>query len=258
MINNENLKSQEHLNSIEKWTRDKKMLLNIKKTKNIIFNFSKDSQFSTEIKLNGENIETVSETKLLGTIITDKLDWNKNTQNIVKEANKRMSLLHKSSKFARNRQDLKKIYILQIRSKLEQSAVLWHSSLTQKCRNKLERVQKSALRIVMGSKYKNYSDALKELNLQTLDERRQSLCVKFAKKCLETEKLKKMFPLNRKVHDMEKRNNERYLVSKSFTERHRKSAIPNMQRLLNEKEKQKQKIMRQISSTYMPVNNGLC
>ena len=102
----------------------------------------------------------------------------------------------------------------------------------------------------MGPKYTNYSDALKELNLQTLDERRQSLCVKFAKKCLETEKLSlKMFPLNRKVHHMRKRDNERYLVSKSFTERHRKSVIPYMQ---------KQKIMRQISSTYMPVNNGLC
>ena len=223
----------------------------------MIFNFSKDSQFSTDIKLNGEVIETVSETKLLGTIITDKLDWDKNTQNIVKEANKRMSFLLKASKFATNRQDLKKIYILQIRSKLEQSAVLWHSSLTHKCRNKLERVQKSALRIIMGSKYTHYSDALEQLNLQTLDERRESLCVKFAKKCLETEKLKRMFPLNKKMHNMEKRENERYLVTKSFTERHRRSALPNMQRILNDKEKQRQKILKQIKCTSMPVNNGL-
>ena len=44
---------------------------------------------------------------------------------------------------------LKKIYIQQIRSKLEQSAVVWHSSLTQKCKDKLERVQKSAFRIIL-------------------------------------------------------------------------------------------------------------
>ena len=202
------------------------MVLNIQKTKNMIFNFSRNSQFSTEIKLNGQVIETVNETKLLGTIITDKLDWKRNTENIVKEANKRMSFLNRSSKFASNRQDLKKIYILQIRSKLEQSAVLWHSSLTQICRNKLERVQKSALRIIMGSKYTNYSDALEKLNLQTLDERRQLLCLKFAKKCLETEKLRKMFPLSSKKHHMEKRGNEKYLVKKSFTERHKWSALP--------------------------------
>ena len=42
----------------------------------------------------------------------------------------------------------------------------------------------------MWSKYTNYSDALKKLNLQTLDERRQSLCV--TKKCLITEKLIKI------------------------------------------------------------------
>ena len=85
VIKNENLKSQEHLDNIEKWTRDKKMSLNVKKMKNMIFNFSKDNQFSTEIKLNGENIETESVTKRLGTIITDKMDWNKNTQNILRE-----------------------------------------------------------------------------------------------------------------------------------------------------------------------------
>ena len=48
MIQNENLKSQEHLDNIQKWTNDKKMLLNTQKTKNMIFNFSKDNQFTTE------------------------------------------------------------------------------------------------------------------------------------------------------------------------------------------------------------------
>ena len=109
----------------------------------------------------------------------------------------------------------------------------------------------------MGSKYTNYSDALEKLNLETLDERRQSLCLKFAKKCVETEKLKKMFPLNRKIHHMEKRENEKFYVAKSFTERHRRSALPNMQRILNDKDKQKQKIMQQIKCTSMLVTNGL-
>ena len=74
VIHNENLKSQEHLDNIQRWTNDKKMLLNTQKTKNMIFNFSRDNQFTTEIELNGDIVETVSETKLLGTIITDKLD----------------------------------------------------------------------------------------------------------------------------------------------------------------------------------------
>ena len=102
VIRNENLKTQEHLKDIDRWTKEKKMLLNIKKTKNIIFNFSKNSQFTTEIELNGDTVETVTETKLLGTVLTEKLNWNQNTQSIVKEANKRMSFLHKASKFTTN------------------------------------------------------------------------------------------------------------------------------------------------------------
>ena len=96
------------------------MKLNPKKTKIVCFNFTKD----TDIKLNNEPIETVSETKLLGTIISNDLKWNKNTDNIVKETNKRMQLLHKASKFTNNIRDLKQIYMLQIRSKLDQPAVV--------------------------------------------------------------------------------------------------------------------------------------
>ena len=88
---------------VERWAKEKQMKLNVKKTK--------DKQFSTDIKLNNESIETVSETKLLGTIITNDLKWNKNTDNIVKETNKRMQILHKATKFTNNIRDLKQIYI---------------------------------------------------------------------------------------------------------------------------------------------------
>ena len=65
-----------------------------------------------------------------------------------------------------------------------------------------------------------------------------------------------MFPLNVSSHKMKKRNFERYTVNKSLTERHKLSAIPYMQRLLNETEREKMKILREIDSFPMPVNNG--
>ena len=72
-----NLKTQKHLDDIQKWTTDKKMRLNVDKTKNIIFNFSRNNQFSNDIKLDGKVIETVTETKLLGTLITNNLSEKK-------------------------------------------------------------------------------------------------------------------------------------------------------------------------------------
>ena len=251
----EHLKTQEHLEKISDWTDSKKMKLNSNKTKNIIFNYSKNYQFSTDLKLKDDIIETVRETKLLGTFITSDLSWDTNTKYIVRESNKRMSFLHKAAKFTSNPSDLKKIYILQVRSKLEQSSVLWHFGLTEKNKNDLERVQKSALRIILGKRYTTYSDALKILDLESLEDRRKSLCFKFAKKCLEVKKLKKMFPKNLTMHDMSKRHFEYYKVNRTLTKRYLNSAVPQMQRILNVDKKKKIKTLKQLSS--YPVNNDL-
>ena len=47
-----NLRSQDDLHVIEDWTKKQKMKLNIKKTKNMIFNFSKKFQFTTSLSVN--------------------------------------------------------------------------------------------------------------------------------------------------------------------------------------------------------------
>ena len=97
-IPSEFLKTQKYVEDINCWTEMNKMVLNPKKTKNIIFNFTKNNQFATNIQLKGEKIDTVEETKLLGTIITSDLKWKRNTEEIVKDANKRMRILHAAAK----------------------------------------------------------------------------------------------------------------------------------------------------------------
>ena len=86
-ISKDKLKTQQYLDLIQRWTDDRKMVLNEKKTKNIVFNFSKGNQFSTELKLINEHFEVVNEKKLLGVYITIDLKWNKNTEYLVKDAN---------------------------------------------------------------------------------------------------------------------------------------------------------------------------
>ena len=70
------------------------MKLNEKKTKNMIFIFTKKYQFTTNVNVNDVNIEIPRETKLLGTVITDKLTWDRNAEENVKKAYRRMQLLH--------------------------------------------------------------------------------------------------------------------------------------------------------------------
>ena len=97
----------------------------------------------------------------------------------------------------------------------------------------IERVQKSAMKVILKDKYVNYKQALKLVDLESLHARRERLCLKFAKKCLKIENLKKLFPLREVKHEMKKRNTEKYLIKHINTERYMKSAIPAMQRALN-------------------------
>ena len=234
-----NLKSQKWLEEIEKWTTNQKMIINSKKTKAMIFNFS-DSQFMTRLTLKGEKIDIIDSTKLLGTIVSDNLKWDLNTKDLVKRANQRMEILRKVAGFCDSQQDLKEIYILFVRSILEQSAVVWHSSLTDENRQNLERVQKSALRLILGHNYTSYQSGLNKIGLQTLDERREEICLNFARKCVKNEQFKQMFPLNKQTN-MKTRHKEKYKVQFANTDRLQKSPIIYMQKLLNLDEQKQSK-----------------
>ena len=107
------------------------MKLNEDKTKQMIFNFTTNKQLSTRTKLNNTNIEIVEKTKLLGLVLTNDLKWEENTELLVKKANSRIHVLRKCSNFTKDIEELKNIYILIIRSILEQSCTVWHSSLTE-------------------------------------------------------------------------------------------------------------------------------
>ena len=105
----------------------------------------------------------------------------------------------------------------------------------------LERIQKAAVSIILNKSSNNYEDALEKINLQTLEKRREDLCLKFAKKCTGNNRMKEMFPKRKKNHCMDTRNEEEYVVKFAHTERLKKSAIPYMQNLLNEECKTKVK-----------------
>ena len=233
VIKSEHLKTTEHIKEINNWTERNLMKLNEKKTKQIIFNFHRDKQFITEVQLKGEPLEVVDEVKLLGVIIDKDLKWDRNTKYLVSKANKKMRMLHLASKFTRNREHLTQIYKTFIRCNLEFSSNVWHSSLTNENRQDLERVQKGALKVILRNEYNNYENALKVSGLQSLDERRDVMCEKFAKNCLNDTNFSKLFPKNLSKHGMKKRNSFKYVVKKCNTERLRKSSIPFMQRLLN-------------------------
>ena len=119
-----------------------------------------------------------------------------------------MQLLRKVASFGTSQTELKEVYILFIRSLLEQSAVVWHSSLTEDNRNDLERIQKTACKIILGDQFKHYEQALLQLDLDNLHDRRTLLCLNFARKSCKNPKTSDMFPRNHKKHKMDTRSPE--------------------------------------------------
>ena len=107
------------------------------------FIFTKNHKCTVRLKEDNANIEVVNDMKLLRTIITNDLKWEWNTSYLTTKAYKSMQLLHNVAKYTKESKYLITIFVTYISPVLEQSSVVWHSSLTKEYIEGLERVQRS-------------------------------------------------------------------------------------------------------------------
>ena len=164
------------------------MKINRDKTKIVPFNFSHTRQFNPLVLLNNpiprvehcpsaEPLEVIQKTKLLGVICSSNGKWNEITNHIVKRATSKLWLLRRLKIIGADHDVLLEAYRLHIRSILETNVPLWHSALILKDRNRIERVQKMAFSIILGVHYTDYMVALTLLEEDTLENRRETLCL---------------------------------------------------------------------------------
>ena len=144
-----------------------------------------------------------------------------------------MLFIRKIHSFGASRSEMVHLWITYCRSILEQSAVVWQGGLTDQNRQDLERTQKSFAKLILKNNYENYNNALKRLNIPTLESRRDLICLRFAKNCRNNNKMKHLFPLNSVKHNHSLRRTQKFHVHKANTERFEKSPIIYMQKLLN-------------------------
>ena len=220
------------LKNIEKYSDRNSMKINHKKTKMILFNPGTARDFHPKFSLKQTQIDLVEETKLLGVIIRSDLSWSSNTEYIVTRANKKLWFLRRLKVLGANQEDLKEVYIKQIRSIVEFAVPVWHNSITGEQRVDIERIQKSALHIILGDKYHSYSSALKSVGLDTLFRRRQRLCTTFARRCFKNDKFKHWFKPFTKTSQT-RQQGRRLCDVHSRTMRFERSPISYITELLN-------------------------
>ena len=195
--------------------------------------FTRSSDFATRLTLNGNHLDRTKVTKLLGLWISEDLSWSRNCQEICKKAFSRLSMITKLKYVGVCTEDLLDIYILFIRSVTEYCVAAFHSSLTQEQSDKIEKIQKTCLKVISDDSYINYSAALEMCGLETLFARRQKRCLDFALKCVKHERNRRLFPLNHVTSEHYVRDRETFHVNFARTSTYRDSTIPFSQRMLN-------------------------
>ena len=148
----ETYKLQSYLDEISNWSVNNQVKLNELKSNYIVFSRCQ-SEFATRLKLNNKNLEQVGSIKFLGVWLTKNLSWQKNCEEILKKAHKRISLITKLKYIGVNRNDLVDIYKLFIRSVLEYASVVYHSKLTEDQSKILDSVEKLCLKIILSKEY---------------------------------------------------------------------------------------------------------
>ena len=127
------------------------------------------------------------------------------------------------------------IFKLFVRSIVEYCSVAFHSSLTVEDSSKIEQVQKTCLKVILGEMYVSYSAALEMTGLTPLSTRREERCLNFAVKCVRHPRNSRLFPFKKEgvYDDQYLRKSETFEVNFASGSIYKKSAIPYCQRLLN-------------------------
>ena len=139
---------REEVTNLVRWCDQNNLLLNVKKTKEMIIDFKVNPSVIQPLIINDEVVERVNIFKFLGVYISSDLKWDKHIEMNLKKAQQKMYFLRLLKSFGVRSEILINFYRSCIESFLSNAILVWFNSATQKDRNKLNRVIKSASYII--------------------------------------------------------------------------------------------------------------
>ena len=142
----------------------------------MLFNKSRKYDFPPEILFqDGNYLEYVEETRLLGIQLALSLSWESNTKAICRKAMGKMWLLRRLKSVKLQPELILDFYVKEVRPLLEQGVPIWNSGITRAQCRQIENIQKIALKIILDSDYISYEVACTLLNILPLEYRRLEL-----------------------------------------------------------------------------------
>ena len=168
-------KIQSDINTLSTWVDKNNLTLNGSKCKYMIISRLKCNSVAAPIlTLHNKAIEKVSSYKYLGVIITNDLLWSAHIERIRSKANKIIGLIYRQFYSWSSQQTLLRLYTSLVRPHLEYATQVWNPYLMKDIQ-KLENVQKFALKVCCKRWDLTYAEALEQTALPDLKARRTHL-----------------------------------------------------------------------------------
>ena len=225
---------QRDIAEFTEFIRKKNMKLNIQKSSVMRFNFSTKTDFFPRVEVEGEILQVVSESKILGIMVENSLKWKTHVEFICENARKKFFILINMINLKLEYSIILDIYLKEIRPVLEYGAVVFHSGLTREQSNAIENIQRNIFRIL--SKYINikfsYTESCIFFEADFLFSRRIDLCHSFVKRHLKDYGDKGLFTKRSKLPLRE--NNNIFQEPKYKTKRFYNSPVNYLTRVANE------------------------
>ena len=118
--------------------------------------------------VNDTSIQSVKCIKIRGVLIDDRLNFSENVSKIVSQCNSRIFLLHHHKILGMGTTGLNTFYSSNVRSIISYTSPAWYCLLSQRDKDRLEKLQRSATKVILPEQ--DYNSRLAILNLTTIDD----------------------------------------------------------------------------------------
>ena len=142
---------QESADVITDWSRNNDMRINATNTEEIVICFCRNDNHVASIPrivIDNNDIERVTQAKVLGVTLSSDLTWNAHVDTIVSKARKRVFTIYQLKRAGIRQCDLLRVYVSIIRPVLEYTCLVWHTSLPMYLSDNIETIQKRCLRTI--------------------------------------------------------------------------------------------------------------
>ena len=159
------------IDCISDWVCRNKLMFNPTKCKAMTISRKRNSVYPAQFLLNGIPLEQVETFNYLGVLLSSDLSWSAHIDSICTKARKVIGLLYRRFYGNVNNHSLLELYSVLVRPHLEYAATIWDPHLIKDI-NKLENVQKFAIKMCLKQWDLGYQDLLDLSQFPTLKNHR--------------------------------------------------------------------------------------